>query len=82
MFKKILIATDLSEASDEIINCLTDFKTLGVEEVILFYACGVRHLDALSEDIKQSVEPYLIEKQKIIESRGFNVSVEIAPGIP
>ena len=82
MFKKILIATDLSEASDAIINCLSDFKTLGVEEVILFYACGIRHLDALAENIKQSVEPYLIEKQKIIESQGFNVSVEIAPGIP
>lgn len=82
MFKKILIAIDLSEASDAVIGCLADFKSLGVEEVILFYACGIRHLDALAENIKQSVEPYLIEKQKILEAQGFKTSLEIAPGIP
>ena len=82
MFRKILIAVDLSEASDAIINCLADFKTLGVEEVILFYACGIRHMDTLAETIKQSAEPYLIEKQIKLQAQGFKTSIEIAPGIP
>lgn len=82
MFKRILIAVDLSEASNAIINCLSDFKMLGVEEVILFYACGIRHLDAVAETIKQSVLPYLVEKQKTLEAQGFKTAIEIVPGIP
>ncbi len=82
MFKKILVATDLSEASKAVINCLKDFKTIGVEEVILFYACGIRHLDALAEGIKQKVLPDLEKLQKIIQDQGLNCSLEIAPGLP
>ena len=82
MFKRILLTTDLSAASDAVINCMEDFKTLGVEEITLFYACGVRHLVALAEVIKESVEPYLISQQKKLESQGFKTVVKIAPGIP
>ncbi|MCL4416480.1 MAG: hypothetical protein M1475_00950 [Actinobacteria bacterium] len=63
MFKKILIASDLSPASDSVITCMKGFKSLGVEEVILLYALGLRHLDSLKYLIKDSVEPALI-KQK------------------
>ncbi|RJP22658.1 MAG: universal stress protein, partial [Deltaproteobacteria bacterium] len=33
MFRKILVCTDLSPASDALIRCVHDFKTLGLEEV-------------------------------------------------
>lgn len=82
MFNKIILATDLSESSDAVINCLKDFTTLGVEEVILFYACGVRHLTPIAELVKSSVEPGLLKQKKVIESQGFKTTLEIAPGIP
>ena len=82
MFKKIVIATDLSEASRAVINCMKDFKTIGVEEVILFYACGIKHLAPLADDIRDEVEPELKEYQKIIEEQGFKTTLEIAPGLP
>lgn len=82
MFKKIIIATDLSDASEAVIKCLKDFKSIGVEEVILFYACGIKNLAPLADDIRASVEPKLKEQAKIIEDQGFNTSLEIAPGIP
>lgn len=82
MFKKILIATDLCESSNAVINCMKDFKSLGVEEVILFYACGVTHLNTIAETIKQSIEPYLKAQQKLIEAQGFKTTLEIVPGIP
>lgn len=82
MFNKILLATDLSASSDAIINCMADLKLLNVEEVILFYACGVRHITALAETIKQSVEPDLLRQQKVLESQGFKTILEIAPGTP
>ena len=80
MFKKILIATDLSESSDAVINCMKDFKTLGVEEVILFYACGIDDNDTLAEYTKDFYEPDLLKQQKIIENQGFVTTLEIVPG--
>ncbi|MEX1275098.1 MAG: universal stress protein [Bacteroidota bacterium] len=82
MFKKILIASDLSPASDSLITCMKAFKSLGVEEVMLFYALGIRHLDSLKYLIKESVEPALIKQKNTLEAEGFNTSLEIAPGIP
>jgi nucleotide-binding universal stress UspA family protein len=58
------------------------FKSLGVEEVILFYALGIRHLDSLKYLIKDAVEPALIKQQNTIKAEGFNTTLEIAPGIP
>lgn len=82
MFKRILIATDLSASSDAIIDCMADLKSFEVEEVILFYACGIRHLDTIAELIKQSVEIDLIRQQKKLESQGFKTNLVIMPGIP
>lgn len=82
MFKKIIIATDLSASSDAIVNCLNDFKSLGIEEVILFYACGIKYLDSMADGIKAEVEPFLKERQKSIEEQGYKASIEIASGIP
>ena len=82
MFKKILIASDLSPVSDSVITCMKGFKSLGVEEVILFYALGIRHLDSLKYLIKDAVEPALIKQQNTIKAEGFNTTLEIAPGIP
>lgn len=82
MFKKILIATDLSASSDAIVNCMADLRSLDVEEIILFYACGVRHITALAENIKQSVESDLLRQQKKLEEQGFKTILEIAPGVP
>lgn len=82
MFKKILIASDLSPVSDSVITCMKGFKSLGVEEVILFYALGIRHLDSLKYLIKDAVEPALIKQQNTIKAEGFNTILEIAPGIP
>jgi nucleotide-binding universal stress UspA family protein len=82
MFKRILIATDLSESSDAVIHCMSNFKSLGVEEVILFYACGIKYLDTIAADIKNAVEPDLKRQQKTIEAQGFKTTIEIAPGFP
>jgi nucleotide-binding universal stress UspA family protein len=82
MFKKILIASDLSPVSDSVITCMKGFKSLGVEEVILFYALGLKYIDSLKTLLKDTVEPALIKQQNIIRSEGFNTTLEIAPGIP
>lgn len=82
MFKKILIASDLSPASDAIISCMNGFRSLGVEEIILFYALGIKYLDSLKYLIQDAVEPKLIKQKSTLENFGFNTALEIVPGIP
>ncbi len=82
MFRKVLIATDISKASDAILTCGSILKNLGTEEIILFYALGVRHIDALKYIIREKVEPALLRQMKVLEQYGLNVKLEIAPGIP
>ena len=82
MFKKILIASDLSPASDCLITCMKGFKSLGVEEVILLHALGVSRHDSLKYLIKETVEPSLIKQQNHLKKEGFNTTLEIAWGAP
>ncbi|MGK9476416.1 universal stress protein [Melioribacter sp. OK-6-Me] len=82
MFKKILLATDISKASDAVISCGNLLKNLGAEEVILFYALGVRHIESLKNLLKDIAEPDLLRQKKMLEDQGLNVKLEIAPGIP
>lgn len=82
MFKKILIATDISKASEAILKCGNGLKNLGAEEIILFYALGLRHIESLKHLLKELSEPELLRQKKILEDQGLNVKLEIAPGIP
>jgi hypothetical protein len=40
MYEKIVIASDLSEATSHVINCVQYLKKMGTEEVVLFQARG------------------------------------------
>lgn len=82
MFKKMLIATDLSRASDSVVQCANGYKRLGVEQVILCYALGLRHLEALKYTLIPKVEPRLAEQKRMLEDQGLETTVEIPPGIP
>ena len=82
MFKKILFATDISKASDAVLGCGHGLKNLGADEVILFYALGVRHIESLKYLLKDMAEPALLRQKKMLEDQGLNVKLEISPGIP
>lgn len=59
MFEKILIATDLSAASDSIVNCAEGFKKIGAEKVYLCHALGLKHIEDLKYQMIPMVEPKL-----------------------
>lgn len=82
MFSKILIATDLSPASDAIVKCAEGFKRLGAEQVILCYALGLRHLEALRYEMIPKVEPRLKEQQQWLEMQGLHTTIQIPSGAP
>ncbi len=81
MFSKIIIATDLSEASMEIVRCAYGLLPLGTKKILLinclkpweaFSAAYTISLDYLKERLK--------EQEKIIHNQGFTVQSNIISG--
>jgi nucleotide-binding universal stress UspA family protein len=79
MFSKILIASDLSEASDEMIRCVQGLRLLGSREAVLFHALRIRHLDDLKYELARYAEPQLQKQKDALEALGFTTKIEIAP---
>ena len=82
MFEKILIATDLSRASESIVNCGGAFKQLGSEKAFLCHALGLKHLEDLKYQFLPFVEPRLKKQKDVLERSGLKTDIIIAPGIP
>jgi nucleotide-binding universal stress UspA family protein len=82
MFKTIVLATDLSTASNALVECVIGLKRLGVKKVFLTYALGIRYLDDLKYLIASKVEPFLLEQKKKLEAQGLDAVIEMAPGVP
>lgn len=82
MFSNVLVASDLSPASDRVIACLHGLRPLGTERIILTHALGIRHLEELKHQLAPLVEPKLRQQRQVLEKQGFAVEIVIAPGIP
>jgi len=82
MFEKILIATDLSGASESVVNCGGAFRQLGVEKAFLCYALGLKHLEELKYQMTPLVEPRLKKQKRALAENGLETEIIIAPGIP
>ncbi len=77
MFSKILVATDLSEASDKLISCISGLKQLGAKDAILFHALRIKHLDYLKFELTRNAEPFLEKQKDMLEKAGFKTTVDI-----
>jgi nucleotide-binding universal stress UspA family protein len=77
MYEKIVIASDLSEATKQVINCVQDLKKFGTNEVVLFHALGVKNLYPFQDYMMKFAEPLLIEEENLLKQLGFSVKVAI-----
>jgi len=82
MFTRIVVATDLSAASDRVIACLRGLKPLGARQAVLVHALGLRHLDVMKFELTRWAEPRLAEQKAALEALGYKTTVEVVPGIP
>lgn len=82
MFRKILVCTDLSPASDALIRCVDDFKTLGMEEVVLAHVIYVANTPGLEEMLAEEARPELERQRKFLTEQGLKVVVEMPFGRP
>lgn len=82
MYAKALIATDLSEACDQVVRCAMALKALGTSEVVLIQCFNIRDVGTLAPQLMQLSQPALDRQSDLLLKAGFAVSAEMVLGLP
>jgi len=80
MFQKIQVCTDLSPASDALIHCVEELRSIGMEEVILCHVIFVANTPGLDKMLIADALPTIERQKKILEDQGIRVTVEMPFG--
>ena len=76
-----ILSTDLSKASDKLIDCAYEYKDLGIKRITLLHALGLKHIQAFEDIMRQGVDEKLEEQKKRLEEHGFDVDSMVKPGL-
>lgn len=82
MFSKMLVATDLSAASDKVICALGGLKALGTRETLLVYCFGIRDVGCLADRVMELVTPAFEQQKKTLEGLGYQTEARMVLGSP
>ena len=82
MFEHVLVATDLSAASEQICRHLHSLKKLGTRSVLLVHALDIRYMEAMKYQLEPLAEPRLLQLKALVEDQGFEVQTQIRPHSP
>lgn len=83
MFKRLIVATDLSPASFSVVSCLSGLKDYGAEQCLLLQCLSMN--DAMSRGLSyhtDEIDEMLSEQKKILENQGFVVEARTVVGAP
>lgn len=80
MFSRILVATDLSEASDCVIGSLGALRTWDTREIVLVHCLNLCEPSMVKEELKNFAKPYLSRQANALERQGFKTECEVASG--
>ncbi|WP_305041018.1 universal stress protein [Geoalkalibacter sp.] len=82
MLEKVLIATDFSPASDCLLHCAGEFKSLGLKEAVLAHVIYVANTPGLEDRLMDEVRPQIARQQRLLEEQGIKVTPELRYGVP
>ncbi len=82
MFSKMLVATDLSEASERAICALGNLKHLGTSEAVLVYVFNIRDVGTLADSLMEMAKPSFERQKKKLEDLGYSVTAKMVLGLP
>lgn len=90
MFKKVLYLTAFEEFSHDVLGCLTNFKKVGTEEIILLHVIYASELPQvhegyvlrLADALRHMLNAKLTEAAAIVEAAGIKVKKRIELGVP
>ncbi len=82
MFSRALIATDLSEACDQMVRCAKGLRALGTDEIVLIQCFNIRDVGTLAPRLMELSQPALDRQASMLYDEGFAVSAEMVLGLP
>ncbi len=84
MMKKAILATDLSPASDLLLNCHTQFRALGIREIILFHVPTIsfNYMEYSGYSMRVHIEARMINMSNKLKEAGFTSSFVFREGLP
>ncbi len=85
MFKRALFATDLSQASDLAIECVTGWKDLGLTKVTVAHVHAIQYAGAgagLEERLRADHTPKLERQTQRLRNVGIHASWRLEFGVP
>jgi len=82
MLSTILVATDLSEASDRVLDCVKGLYAVGSRRAVLAHVINVRDVGGLYLSLRQALLPRLEAQRDVLVAAGLSTQIEIRLGIP
>jgi nucleotide-binding universal stress UspA family protein len=82
MLSSIVVATDGSEASDLLMDCVAGLRKVGGERATAAHVFNIRDVGGLSASLRDSVLPKLEKQADILRRAGFQADVQTAVGFP
>ena len=82
MFEKVLVSTDFSAPSKQLIHCVEEFRCLGVKEVVLAHVVDFRTAGMSMEAFRIHDETKLNEERKRFENLGISAKSVVTIGNP
>jgi nucleotide-binding universal stress UspA family protein len=82
MLSNIIVASDGSEASDRMIECVRGLARVGSQRVTLVHVFNVRDVGGLYSSLQKFMLPKLEKQAGILRDAGFEVDVQTPLGFP
>ena len=82
MFEKIVLATDLSPAWDELVDCAGELRLLGCTRIILTHVITATFFTGLTESLRAEAQAPLDQQKQRLAALGFEVVTEMPLGLP
>ena len=82
MFERLLVTTDLTEASENLLKCLGPLGSLGAREATLVHVANIRDIGGLYISLLNLIKPRIAHLETTLRDQGFETRVEIPLGRP
>lgn len=79
---KVLLATDFSLPSEQLVDCVSELKSFGLKEVVLVHVIDVRAPALASISFQGFNQEVLDKKEAKLESMGLKVKTMVPVGFP
>ncbi|NDL66223.1 universal stress protein [Anaerotalea alkaliphila] len=82
MFKRMLVATDTSTASDALVESLEGLRAYGAEQCLLLQCTGIQAPAARAYlETEESTDEALQAQKRVLERQGYTVETRVVSGI-